>query len=206
MSESHAWPVVAVAGDDLAALRRAIALLRLAAMKPVNDATSASVMVLVLAGSATDRIGAIGEHSKRRPATTIVATMPDRTPASPLRRALQAGAAGLIFDGDVETALAPTVLAVASGQLVVPQALQRNVARAPLSYREREVLGLVVRGYTNRQIADALFLAESTVKTHLSSVFGKLDARSRAEAATLALDSYANAALILTDLGPAQVG
>ena len=49
-------------------------------------------------------------------------------------------------------------------------------------------MGLVVLGYTNRQIADALFLAESTVKTHLSSAFGKLDARSRSEAAAVILD------------------
>jgi DNA-binding NarL/FixJ family response regulator len=47
---------------------------------------------------------------------------------------------------------------------------------------------MVVRGLTNRQIAHELFLAESTVKTHLSSAFSKLNTRSRAEAAAIILD------------------
>jgi DNA-binding NarL/FixJ family response regulator len=46
----------------------------------------------------------------------------------------------------------------------------------------------VVLGFTNRQIADKLFLAESTVKTHLSSAFGKLDAHSRADVTARILD------------------
>jgi DNA-binding CsgD family transcriptional regulator len=70
----------------------------------------------------------------------------------------------------------------------VPVALGRRVAPRALSYREKQILGLVVLGLTNRQIADRLFVAESTVKTHLSSSLRKLDARSRAEAAALVLD------------------
>jgi DNA-binding NarL/FixJ family response regulator len=57
-----------------------------------------------------------------------------------------------------------------------------------LSHREREILELVATGLTNRQIADRLFVAESTVKSHLSSSLHKLDVRSRAEAAALLLD------------------
>jgi DNA-binding NarL/FixJ family response regulator len=45
-----------------------------------------------------------------------------------------------------------------------------------------------VLGFTNREIADKLYLAESTVKTHLSSAFTKLDARSRSEAVARILD------------------
>jgi DNA-binding NarL/FixJ family response regulator len=50
------------------------------------------------------------------------------------------------------------------------------------------VLGLVVMGYMNSQIAAQLFLAESTVKSHLSSAFGKLGVRSRNEAVSVILD------------------
>jgi DNA-binding NarL/FixJ family response regulator len=114
--------------------------------------------------------------------------MPGGTSPGILRRALRAGATGIVFDGDIERALVPTARAVAAGQLTVPLALRQQVAQRPLSYREKEILSCVVRGYTNRQIADKLFIAESTVKTHLSSVFEKLDARSRAEAAALVLD------------------
>ena len=67
----------------------------------------------------------------------------------------------------------------------------RQIAPRPLSYREKQILGLVVLGFTNREIADKLFLAESTVKTHLSSSFAKLDAHSRSEAAARILDPEA---------------
>jgi DNA-binding NarL/FixJ family response regulator len=56
------------------------------------------------------------------------------------------------------------------------------------SHRERQVLALLVRGLGNRQIASHLFLAESTVKSHLSSAFQKLGVRSRKEAAALLMD------------------
>jgi DNA-binding NarL/FixJ family response regulator len=77
---------------------------------------------------------------------------------------------------------------VAAGQLAVPMALARRLAPRPLSHREKEIMALVARGYTNRQIAGRLFLAESTIKTHMSSALRKLDARSRAEASALVLD------------------
>jgi DNA-binding NarL/FixJ family response regulator len=69
-----------------------------------------------------------------------------------------------------------------AGQLVVPLVLSQQIAPRPLSHREKQILGLVVLGLTNREIAQKLYLAESTVKTHLSSAFRKIDARSRSEA------------------------
>ena len=70
----------------------------------------------------------------------------------------------------------------------MPPSLRAHVAPRPLSYREKEILGLVVQGLSNRQVADRLFVAESTVKTHLSSAFAKLDAHSRSEVAARLLD------------------
>jgi DNA-binding NarL/FixJ family response regulator len=56
-----------------------------------------------------------------------------------------------------------------------------------LTSREREIADLVAHGRTNHEIADRLFLSEKTIETHLSRVFGKLGARSRAQvAATVA--------------------
>jgi DNA-binding NarL/FixJ family response regulator len=118
----------------------------------------------------------------------VVAVLPDDAANGVLRRVLIAGAAGIVLAGELERALPPSVRAVAAGQLAVPARLRRRLAPRPLSYREKQVLKLVVDGYTNRQIADALVLAESTVKTHVSSAFTKLDARSRAEAAARILD------------------
>jgi DNA-binding NarL/FixJ family response regulator len=106
-----------------------------------------------------------------------------------VHRALEAGAAGLVLDSQVEATLAVTIRAVRAGQLVAPREVRRALTRPPLSHRERQTLALVVKGFTNRQIAAHLFLAESTVKTHLTSIFSKLGVGSRSEAAAVALDS-----------------
>lgn len=122
------------------------------------------------------------------PAARVVILAPDDRRSGDLRRLLRAGADAVVFDAQAEACLALTVRAVHAGQIVVPRSLRQHVVRSPLSHREKQILRLVVRGYTNRQIADELFLAESTVKTHLSSAFAKLDAHSRAEVTELILD------------------
>jgi DNA-binding NarL/FixJ family response regulator len=105
-----------------------------------------------------------------------------------MRKLLRAGANGLLLEDQLEESLGATVAAVSAGMLVVPPAFRPKVDRQPLSHREKQVLGMVVLGFTNREIAGKLFLAESTIKTHLSSAFGKLNTRSRAEASALILD------------------
>jgi DNA-binding NarL/FixJ family response regulator len=56
-----------------------------------------------------------------------------------------------------------------------------------LSKREREVLPLVAKGYTNRRIGEALFISESTAGVHVSHILGKLGVESRTEAAAVAV-------------------
>ena len=55
-----------------------------------------------------------------------------------------------------------------------------------LTAREREVLALLAEGYTNRRIAEDLFISESTAGVHVSNILGKLGVASRTEAATVA--------------------
>ena len=55
-----------------------------------------------------------------------------------------------------------------------------------LTRREREVLGLIADGRTNRQIAETLFITEKTASVHVSNILGKLGAANRGEAAALA--------------------
>lgn len=105
-----------------------------------------------------------------------------------IRAALAAGSAGIVLRGEIETALCPCLDAVRTGQTCVPRGHWRQVEPPALSTREKQILGLVVMGFTNGQIAEQLFLAESTVKSHLSSAFGKLGVRSRNEAVTVILD------------------
>lgn len=102
--------------------------------------------------------------------------------------ALRAGAHGVVLESDVPRALPATLNAVCCGQVVVPIELRSRFATPALSFREKQVLGLVVMGYTNGEIAKTLYLAESTVKSHLSSSFEKLGVRSRNEAARLIVD------------------
>ncbi|HLH13552.1 MAG TPA: LuxR C-terminal-related transcriptional regulator, partial [Solirubrobacteraceae bacterium] len=88
-----------------------------------------------------------------------------------VRAALAAGAAGVIVREDLQGTLGAVLRAVRAGQLCVPREHWREVEPPVLSMREKQVLQLAARGYMNRQIADRLFLAESTVKSHLSSAF-----------------------------------
>jgi DNA-binding NarL/FixJ family response regulator len=114
--------------------------------------------------------------------------------------ALAAGAAGFLLKSSRPARLVDAVRAVADGDsLVDPSVTQRLVRRwmAPpsardtdrlrdLTPREMDVLALMGRGLNNREIADALFLGESTVKTHVVRVLAKTGSRDRIQAVILA--------------------
>jgi DNA-binding NarL/FixJ family response regulator len=117
----------------------------------------------------------------------IVAVCPSCGPLG-LRRAVRAGADSLVLEPELENALAAAVRAVAAGLSAVPALLGIGAERVALSHREREVLRLAVTGHTNGEIASALFLAESTVKSHLSSAYRELGAAGRSEAASMIFD------------------
>jgi DNA-binding NarL/FixJ family response regulator len=97
----------------------------------------------------------------------------------------------------------PALAAAGADLVCVPRASRRAIAKPTFSHREKEVLGHLVEGMTNRQIAARLYLAESTVKTHVASAFSKLGVRSRREAAMVLLDPAEG--LVTTAL-PSQVG
>jgi DNA-binding NarL/FixJ family response regulator len=125
--------------------------------------------------------------ARRRPATLVV-LVAERDSRMSVRAAIEAGVDGVVFEDEIELALAPTVRAVMSGQTAVPRDRRREIGRPALSARERQVLDLVVDGLPNREIGRRLFLSEATVKSHLSVAFRKLGVRSRAEAAALVLE------------------
>jgi DNA-binding NarL/FixJ family response regulator len=98
---------------------------------------------------------------------------------------LAMGAAGLVHDRDVDSALGPMCRLAAAGHVSVPASMRHSIEPPALSHRERQALGLALAGLTNAQIARTVFIAESTVKTHLSSAFRRLGVHSRREAVAL---------------------
>lgn len=112
-----------------------------------------------------------------------------------VRRAMKLGVDGVILEAEIETALAPVVEVVCAGQVSVPSRRRPDVTTPALTTREKQILALVVIGLTNTQIANRLYLAESTVKSHLSSAFSKLGVSSRYEASAVILDREQGAGL-----------
>ena len=104
------------------------------------------------------------------------------------RAAITEGADAVLVDEDVPALVAPAVGGVLAGLLVLSPTLGPAVERPPLTPREKQVLALVVMGYSNQEIADQLVVAESTVKSHLFSAFRRLGVRTRSEAVALITD------------------
>lgn len=116
--------------------------------------------------------------------------------------ALRAGARGYLLKDVTLDQLTRAVHALAGGGTLIAPALTDRLLRAirsgtrhdteappptPLTGRELDVLRLLASGYTNREIAEALFLAEGTVKNHISAILLKLGARDRTNAVLRAL-------------------
>lgn len=109
--------------------------------------------------------------------------------------AMRAGAIGYLLKDTNARALCQAVKAAAAGQVQLsPQVAERLMREVPapespeaLTRRETEVLRLLARGRSNKEIAVDLSIAEKTVKTHVSNVLGKLGVSSRTQAALYAI-------------------
>lgn len=108
---------------------------------------------------------------------------------------IMAGASGYLLKNVSRAEMLRAIRLVAAGQTLVDanaakQAMDR-IAQTPgyeLTEREREVLTLVARGYTNKQIADALYMSEKTARNHVSHILEKLGLSRRSEAAAFAVE------------------
>lgn len=108
-----------------------------------------------------------------------------------INRALKAGAQGYVLKGMTGDALVSAVRRVAQGYRHIPPAVKERLdGRAftsRLTPRELEVLQLIVKGMSNREIAEHLGVTEGTVKSFVNSILSKLGVRDRTQAVTTAL-------------------
>jgi DNA-binding NarL/FixJ family response regulator len=119
--------------------------------------------------------------------------------------AMKAGASGFLLKDVRPEQLAEAVRVVAAGDALLAPAITRRLVEqfvqrpppgsakppelADLTERELDVLVLVARGLSNKEIASELFLTEATVKTHVTHILTKLDLRDRVQAVVLAYES-----------------
>jgi len=196
-ADAHACRLAVVAEDE--PMRAALVSCLAAGGTPVTGGALPAARIGELAARpdvlvlAVDVAGAVGLAVLRRlgetlPATRIVVVGGRDAMGTDARRALNAGAEAYVPGPEAERWLALAVRAVRAGLVCAPRQARRLVAKPTFSQREKDVLGLLVIGLTNSEIAARLYLAESTVKSHLASAFTKLGVRSRHDATALLLD------------------
>jgi DNA-binding NarL/FixJ family response regulator len=114
--------------------------------------------------------------------------------------ALEAGASGFVLKDDPPEQLIAAVRTVAAGDALLSPAVTKRVSRQftriqrpspppafeELTARERDIFRLIAGGLSNAEIAQELFIGETTVKTHITHIFQKLDLRDRVQAVVLA--------------------
>ena len=151
------------------------------------------VLILDLNMPGVPSLEILPELKEASPETgVVILTMQSETEFA--RRALDAGAGGYVLKEAADSELMQAIHAVADGETYLQPTLGVRMAREStrsgedeLSEREIEVLRLVAEGYSNREIAGALHLAEGTVKNHVSTLLVKLNARDRTNAVLRAL-------------------
>ncbi|MCY1138989.1 response regulator transcription factor [Actinoplanes sp. Pm04-4] len=181
LSASTDLEVVGEAGDGEQAVRR------------VAEHTP-DVVLMDLRMPVLDGVAATRRIRDEHPATRVIALTTFDDDAD-VFAALRAGAVGYLLKDVSSERLVEAVRAAARGESVLqPSVAAKVVARVaqlpaaeapavPLSEREREVLRLLAGGRSNREIAAAMFLAEGTVKNHVTTILGKLGVRDRTQAA-----------------------
>ncbi len=181
--------VVGEAGNGQEAVKQAIAL-------------QPDVILMDVRMPIMDGVAATGDISRKLPsAKVLVLTTFDDDDY--IARAMQQGAKGYLLKDTPSDEIAVAIRAVHKGYTQMgPGLLEKMMAnpsqaQAPavpelppeieqLTPREREVLQLIAQGYSNREIAETLYIAERTVKNHVNKILGQLGVRDRTQAAIMA--------------------
>jgi DNA-binding NarL/FixJ family response regulator len=108
-----------------------------------------------------------------------------------IHRALEAGAQAYLLKAMSHTELANAIRTVHAGRKFLPPSISKSLADRPphseLSTREMQVLELIVKGLSNREIGDTLSISEATVKWHVNMILSRLNVTDRTQATVAAL-------------------
>lgn len=153
-----------------------------------------AVVLMDLRMAGMDGVAATRAIKSRFPAIQVLVLTTYDSDADILR-AIEAGATGYLLKDTPREQLFQSIRAAARGEAALAPAVAARLMtrmRAPaeeaLSAREIEVLALVARGASNRQVGRELHISEATVKTHLIHIFDKLGVADRTSAVTTALE------------------
>jgi DNA-binding NarL/FixJ family response regulator len=166
------------------------------------DDLAPDVVLMDLLMPSMDGIAAIATIKSRHPDTEVVA-LTSFIEEERVTAALEAGATGYLLKDAEADDVADAVRRAHAGEVHLDPQVSRMLARRirrpraeaplaePLTEREREVLALVARGRSNKEIAAELDITERTARTHVSNILGKLDLASRTQAALWAIEHRA---------------
>ncbi|MCP4362386.1 MAG: response regulator transcription factor [Chloroflexi bacterium] len=160
----------------------------------LHNSLSPDVTLMDLRMPGLDGVGAIEAIKGARPSAHILVLTTYDSDAD-IVRAVEAGATGYLLKDTPREELFRAIRAAAGGESVLAPAVAARLMtrmRAPaeenLSAREIEVLQLVARGASNREVGKQLHISTATVKTHLIHIFDKLGVSDRTAAVTTALE------------------
>ncbi len=160
----------------------------------ITAATSPDVVLMDLRMPGVDGVAATARITAEGRAKVLILTTYESD--DQILAAIEAGASGYLLKAAPQAEIVAGIRSVAAGQTALSpqvavrlvQRMRGPVAEAVLTARETDVLRLVAAGHSNKQIAAALGIGESTVKTHLLKVFEKLGVADRTRAVTLAME------------------
>jgi DNA-binding NarL/FixJ family response regulator len=212
-AKAAGFSVGIVAADEILA-RRVTAVLARAGLEVVGSGPSPTELaatsseepaVVVLATGGADASAAV-QLARQELTQSFVVVIAVDSGTRVVRDLISAGTDAIVLEAELEQNLGTAIAAVVTGQLVLPRVAREQLARPVLSPREKQIAGMVVLGLTNAEIAQKLHVAETTVKSHLTSIFRKLGVRSRSEASARILDPHDGLGvgiLAITDSDPA---